>query len=86
MPKDKAPHHSRRKLERQEYGEGVPITPPIIFTKDPADPRRFLRPGESYLPFLNVPYRATMAFIYITIVAVSALVIVGCVLAVLQRS
>ena len=86
MPKDKTPHHQRRRLERNESGEGVPITPPIIFTKDPLDPRRFLQPGEPYPPFSNVPSRATMLFIYIVIAGVSALVIVGCVLALLSHS
>ena len=86
MPKDKTPHHQRRGLERNESGEGVPITPPIIYTKDPLDPRRFVQPGEPYPPYYTVPSRATMLFIYIVIAGVSALVIVGCVLAVLRGS
>jgi hypothetical protein len=86
MPKDKMPHRPRRRLERNESGEGVPITPPIIFTKDPLDPRRFLQPGEPYRPYLNVPSRATMRFIYIVIAVISALVILGYVLAVLSHS
>jgi hypothetical protein len=86
MPKDKAPHHQRRRLPRNESGEGTPITPPIIFTKDPLDPRRFVQPGQPYRPFSTVPSRATMWFIYLVIAGISALVIVGCVLAVLQRS
>jgi hypothetical protein len=65
-------------------GEGEPITPPIIFTKDPSDPRYFVRPGEAYRPYFTVPSRLTMRFIYVIIAGVSALVIFGFILAILH--
>jgi hypothetical protein len=72
-------------LRRQTItGEGEPITPPIIFTKDPSDPRYFVRPGEAYRPYFTVPSRMTMRFIYVIIAAISALVIFGCILAVIR--
>ena len=86
MPKDQAPHNRRRRPARHESGEDVHITPPIIFTKDPLDPRRFVQPGEPYPPYSNVPSRATMLFIYVVIAGISVLVIVGCVLALLSHS
>ncbi len=60
------------------------MTPPIIYTRDALDPRRFVRPGERYRPYFTVPSRATMIFIYVIIAGVSALVILGCVLALLR--
>jgi hypothetical protein len=73
-----------RQRRRIVSGEGVPITPPIIFTKDPADPRFFVRPGEAYRPYFTVPSRITMRFIYVIIAGVSALVIFGFILAVIH--
>ena len=80
MPKSKRPRHEKVLAA----GEEVPITPPIIFTLDRFDPRRFLRPGERYLPYFTVPSRATMIFVYVVIAGTSALVILGCVLALLR--
>lgn len=65
-------------------GEGEPITPPIIFTKDPSDPRYFVRPGEAYRPYFTVPSRMTMRFIYVIIAGVGALVIFGFILAIIH--
>ena len=83
MPKSKRPRY-----ERQEPGslpgEGVPLTAPIIFTKDAIDPRKFVRPGERYMPYFTVPSRLTMIFVYVVIAGVCALVLFGCVLAVLR--
>jgi hypothetical protein len=85
MPKSKSVRQRRRSSPGEiEVGEGVPITPPIIFTKDPADPRRFVRPGEPYRPYFTVPSRLTMRFIYVIIAAVCALVIFGFILAVIR--
>jgi hypothetical protein len=57
---------------------------PIIFTKDPADPRFFVRPGEAYRPYFTVPSRMTMWFIYVVIAGVGALVIFGFILAIMH--
>jgi hypothetical protein len=80
------PKSNRDRQHRQQTitGEGEPITPPIIFTKDPSDPRYFVRPGEAYRPYFTVPSRMTMRFIYVIIAAVSALVIFGFILAVIH--
>jgi hypothetical protein len=76
---------NRFRRQRQTIsGEGEPITPPIIFTKDPYDPRYFVRPGEAYRPYFTVPSRLTMRFIYVIIAAVSALVIFGFILAIIR--
>jgi hypothetical protein len=77
---------SKRFRERSRVlpGEGEPITPPIIFTKDPLDPRYFVRPGEAYRPYFTVPSRTTMRFIYGIIAGVCALVLFGFILAVLR--
>jgi hypothetical protein len=83
MPKSKKPHHEH---ERQSLpvGEGAPISPPIIFTRDWLDPRKFVRPGERYAPYFTVPSRLTMIFIYVVIAAISALVLFGCILAIVR--
>jgi hypothetical protein len=73
-----------RQRRRLILGEGEPITPPIIFTKDPLDPRYFVRPGEAYRPYFTVPSCMTMRFIYGIIAGVSALVIFGFILALIH--
>ncbi|HLZ24326.1 MAG TPA: hypothetical protein VKQ30_19605 [Ktedonobacterales bacterium] len=47
-PRNHPHHHSA--VERTEHEGAAPEPYPFIYSKDPLDERRFLRPGEGYGP------------------------------------
>lgn len=80
----KAPREGKS-ARGSEASEGTPVVPPVVFSRDPLDPRYYARPGTGSNMPAGTSSRAAMGFTYAVIIGMMGLIVLAITLNILHK-